>query len=93
MQLRKGGDEQGDAANDEGRGRGDMCSVVLELPRGLQVVQAGYCRALVGAPVAGRAGTAVVMGAKVDGLAAEGAAVVNQGLVLFDGHLFDVVVV
>lgn len=46
-----------------------------------------YWRLLVGAPVAGRACTAIVVSAEVDGLAAEGAAVVNQRLVLFDGHL------
>lgn len=43
-------------------------------------------RLLVGAAVAGVAATAVVVSAKVDGLAAESAAVVDERLVLLDGH-------
>jgi hypothetical protein len=43
-------------------------------------------RLLVGAAVAGVAAAAVVVSAKVDGLAAESAAVVDERLVLLDGH-------
>lgn len=64
-----------------------LASRAAEQLAALQAPQLGASASSLWAASAVGAPRAVVMGAKVDRLAAEGAAVVDKGLVFFDGHL------